>query len=92
MAIALPALAWARGGLNPIAAFWLAYVLTRPLGASIADWLGKPDNGGLGLGDGTVSAVALVAFVVLVALPGREPPRRPAPAPPGVLRPQAAEE
>jgi uncharacterized membrane-anchored protein len=66
VAIVLPALAWARGALNPIAAFWLSYILTRPLGASIADWFGKPDNGGLGLGDGTVSAIALVAFVALV--------------------------
>jgi uncharacterized membrane-anchored protein len=65
--IALPALGWARGALNPIAAFWLAYVLTRPLGASIADWISKPGHGGLGQGDGTVSAVALVAFVALVA-------------------------
>jgi uncharacterized membrane-anchored protein len=77
--IALPALAWARGGLNPIAAFWLAYILTRPLGASIADWISKPDNGGLGAGDGTVSAVALLAFVGLVAYltaSGRDVQRR----------------
>src|SRR4051812_15211068 len=90
VAIALPALAWARGGLNPIAAFWLAYILTRPLGASIADWFGKPDNRGLGLGDGTVSAVALVAFVALVgyvAASGRDVQRHPV-----VLRPQAAED
>ena len=90
--IALPALAWARGGLNPIAAFWLAYILTRPLGASVADWLGKPDNGGLGLGDGTVSAVALVAFVALVAYltaGRRDVQRRPHAF---ALQPQAAEE
>src|SRR5689334_9762598 len=65
--IALPALAWARGRLHPIAAFWLAYALTRPLGASIADWLGKPDHGGIGWGDGAVSGLALVAFAALVA-------------------------
>ena len=55
--------------VNPIATFWTAYVLTRPLGASIADWLGKPHNigGGLGFGDGTVTAVAIVAIVALVA-------------------------
>jgi uncharacterized membrane-anchored protein len=89
-AIAVPALAWARGRLNPIAAFWLAYVLTRPLGASIADWFGKPDNGGLGLGDGTVSAVALLAFLGLVAYltaSGRDVQRRPL-----GLRLRAAEE
>ena len=88
--IVLPALAWARGALNPIAAFWLAYILTRPLGASIADWLGKPDHGGLGLGDGTVSGLALLAFLALVTyltLSGRDI-QQPAVA----LRPRTAEE
>jgi uncharacterized membrane-anchored protein len=66
--IAIPALAWWRGKLNPIAAFWTAYVITRPLGASLADWLSKPHSAtGLGLGDGTVSALALGVFVLLVA-------------------------
>jgi uncharacterized membrane-anchored protein len=66
--IAVPALLWWRGALNPVAAFWSAYVVTRPLGASFADWFGKPPGqSGLGLGDGTVSAVALVAFVAGVA-------------------------
>jgi len=66
--IAIPAIAWRRGKLNPIAAFWTAYVITRPLGASFADWFSKPHSAsGLGLGDGTVSALALVVFVLLVA-------------------------
>ena len=66
--IAIPALAWWRGKLNPIAAFWTAYVITRPLGASLADWLSKPHSAtGLALGDGTVSALALGVFVLLVA-------------------------
>lgn len=66
--IAVPAVAWRRGGLNPITAFWAAYVVTRPLGASIADWFGKSAaRTGLGLGDGTVSVIALVVFVLLVA-------------------------
>jgi uncharacterized membrane-anchored protein len=65
--IAIPALAWWRGKLNPIAAFWAAYVVTRPLGASVADWIGKSHaRTGLGVGDGTVSALAFVVFVVLV--------------------------
>ena len=68
VAIAVPALLWWRGRLNPIVAFWSAYVVTRPLGASIVDWLGKPHGQtGLGLGDGTVSGLALIAFVALVA-------------------------
>jgi uncharacterized membrane-anchored protein len=65
--IAVPAIGW-RLGLNPVVAFWSAYVVTRPLGASIADWLGKPPTiaGGLGLGDGAVAAVGFVLFVALV--------------------------
>jgi uncharacterized membrane-anchored protein len=65
--IAIPAAGWARGRFNPIFAFWFAYVVTRPLGASFADGFSKPANGGLGLGDGTVSLIALVVFVGLVA-------------------------
>ncbi|HEX5287390.1 MAG TPA: hypothetical protein VFX25_00855 [Streptosporangiaceae bacterium] len=65
--ILIPALAWWRFGLNEIVAFWWAYVLTRPLGASFADWLGKPHAlSGLNLGDGQVAAVATVIIAVLV--------------------------
>jgi uncharacterized membrane-anchored protein len=55
------------GLLNGVAAFWVAYILTRPLGASIADWLGKDKGTNLGLGDGTVTLGALVIIVMLVA-------------------------
>ncbi|MGO9489669.1 MAG: hypothetical protein ACLQBB_11640 [Solirubrobacteraceae bacterium] len=66
--IAVPAVGWWRFGMNPILAFWFAYIVTRPLGASFADWFSKPPAiSGLGLGDGTVSAIALTVFVVLVA-------------------------
>jgi uncharacterized membrane-anchored protein len=66
--ILVPLILWWRGALNPVAAFWIAYVLTRPLGASVADWLGKPaSQTGLGLGDGVVSAIGLVLFAGLVA-------------------------
>jgi len=64
--IALPAAGYFLFHLNPIATFWFAYIVTRPLGASIADWLGKPYLGGLGLGDGIVSfvlALLIIAFV-----------------------------
>lgn len=68
VAIAIPAIAYQRRWMGAVPAFWTAYVLTRPLGASIADWLGKPsDKQGLGLGDGTVTLVAAVVFVALVA-------------------------
>jgi uncharacterized membrane-anchored protein len=68
-AITVPALGWWRFGWNPVASFWAAYVLTRPLGASLADWFGKKHSfgHGLGLGDGPVTAVGLVLFVALVA-------------------------
>jgi uncharacterized membrane-anchored protein len=65
--IAVPAVAWWRGALNPIVSFWAAYILTRPIGASFSDWFSKPHAiTGLGLGDGAVSGLALIVFVVLV--------------------------
>ncbi len=66
-AISIPAVGWSRYRLNPIFAFWFAYVITRPLGASFADGFSKHAGGGLALGDGAVSAIALVVFVALVA-------------------------
>jgi uncharacterized membrane-anchored protein len=57
-----------RVGLDAVIAFWASYVLTRPLGASVADWLGKaPSTGGLGWGDGTVFGLGLALFAALVA-------------------------
>jgi uncharacterized membrane-anchored protein len=88
--IAIPAIGWWRLAMNPIVAFWFAYVITRPLGASFADWISKPNHGGLGTGDGAVSAVELVVFVALVAYvtitkcdvrPARRVRHRPSPAP-----------
>ncbi|MEP7091344.1 MAG: hypothetical protein ABI776_14695 [Nocardioidaceae bacterium] len=65
--ILVPLALWRRG-LDATIAFWASYVLTRPLGASVADWLGKaPSVGGLGWGDGPVTGVGLVLFVALVA-------------------------
>lgn len=91
VAIAVPWLAWRRGRIDPVLAFWAAYVMTRPLGASIADWLGKPSaRSGLGLGDGVVSALGLVVFaalVVYVAL-AKNDVQQPALA---TARPQSAE-
>jgi uncharacterized membrane-anchored protein len=64
--ILIPAVAW-RLGLNSVVAFWFAYVVTRPLGASFADYVSKPQRiSGLGFGDGPAAAVAIVAIVVLV--------------------------
>ncbi len=66
--ILIPALAWWRLGLNSIAAFWAAYVITRPLGASIADYISKPANtSGLGFGDGPTALVFTLAVLAFVA-------------------------
>ncbi|GAA4261272.1 COG4705 family protein [Dactylosporangium darangshiense] len=66
-AIAVPALAFRTGTLNAVAAFWTAYVITRPLGASFADWMGvSHERGGLGLGTGSVTVAWTVLIVVLV--------------------------
>ena len=65
--ILVPAIAHWRFGLNPILAFWFAYIVTRPLGASFADWLGVSHRrGGLALGPGPVSLglTALIAAFV----------------------------
>jgi uncharacterized membrane-anchored protein len=63
-AIVVPAVAW-RLGLNAITAFWWAYVLTRPLGASVADYFSKaPSLSGFGFGDGPTAVVITIAVVI----------------------------
>ena len=65
--IALPAIGWRLRKLNAVFAFWFAYVLTRPLGASVADWFGKRRTlSGLGYGDGPVALIGAAAIVLLV--------------------------
>ncbi|HZU14804.1 MAG TPA: hypothetical protein VFB58_18360 [Chloroflexota bacterium] len=63
----IPGVLYRFAGLNSVAAFWSAYVVTRPLGASVADWLGKPFLGGLGYGDGKVALVLTALIVIFVA-------------------------
>jgi uncharacterized membrane-anchored protein len=65
--ISIPAIGWRWQRWNPIACFWLAYIATRPLGASVADGFSKPFAGGLNVGDPLVSLVAFIAFTGLVA-------------------------
>ncbi|HTU28923.1 MAG TPA: hypothetical protein VMF07_06055 [Solirubrobacteraceae bacterium] len=63
----LPGLARWRFGLNSIAAFWMSYVVTRPLGASFADWISKGRRiTGLGFGDGPTALVISLIVLVLV--------------------------
>ena len=67
--ILIPAIGYRFFRMNEVLAFWFAYVLTRPLGASIADWLGKPKYlSGLALGDGPVSIAFGVMIVICVAV------------------------
>src|SRR4051812_5400755 len=59
--------AW-RLGAGPVLSFWLAYILTRPLGANIGDYLSSSkDDGGLGLGTFGTSALFLVTIAIVVA-------------------------
>ena len=74
--IMIPAIGYWQLGWNAIPAFWFAYVITRPLGASFADWLGKPSSvGGLGWGSGTVAlalAIMIFCLVAFLAITGRD--------------------
>ena len=57
-----------RLGANPVLAFWLAYILTRPLGANLGDWLASPKvpDQGLGLGTLVTSVIFLCAILATV--------------------------
>ena len=66
--IATVAVAHYSFGLNAVLAFWIAYILTRPLGASVGDYLSQPrSDGGLGLGTTITTAIFLTAIVAVVA-------------------------
>ena len=100
--ILVPAIAWWRFGLNSIIAFWFAYIITRPLGASFADWLDNTRKlSGLALGAGPVALGLAVLVVVLVGYLAttrvdvqREslvaPDEPPEPVPAGVALPESA--
>ena len=74
--IAVPAVAHRWLGLNAIVAFWFAYILTRPLGASFADWLGVSHaRSGLAWGTGAVSigtAILVGGVVAYLAVSRRD--------------------
>ena len=65
--IAAVAVAHYRFALNAVAAFWIAYILTRPLGASLGDFLSQARaDGGLGLGTTVTSVLFLGAILIVV--------------------------
>jgi uncharacterized membrane-anchored protein len=64
----LPAVGYWLFGLNRVFAFWFAYIMTRPFGASFADWFGRPKSfGGMGLGTGLISLILAGIIIVLVS-------------------------
>ncbi|MEV7734872.1 hypothetical protein AB0O75_22840 [Streptomyces sp. NPDC088921] len=75
-AICVPALAHRFGALGAVTAFWTAYVITRPLGASLADWMALPHTrGGLALGLAPVTlawTVAIIGFVGYLTVSQRD--------------------
>ena len=77
--ILVPLLAWWSLGLPEIPAFWSAYIVTRPLGASFADWMGvSPERSGLGWGTGSVSlalGALFMGFVSYIAFTEGDAPR-----------------
>jgi len=67
LGLILAVLASWRLGAGPVLSFWLAYILTRPLGANIGDYLASPrSDGGLGLGTFGTSVVFLGAILAVV--------------------------
>ena len=91
LAIMVPLAAW-RLGANPVLTFWVAYILTRPIGASFADFFGMPKaSGGLGIGHGPVSVVTIILVVAAIwylSVTHKDMPS-PEAAPDAVSRPQA---
>jgi len=80
-ALAILAILYFTTRINRVALFWAAFILTRPLGATVGDFLDKPlDKGGLALSRPIASAV-LAVLIILLALvipqrPGRHPDKR----------------
>ncbi len=83
--ICVPLIAW-RLGVNPVLTFWVAYILTRPIGASFADFFGMPkDISGAGYGHGAVSVVTLIlvlASFIYMSRTGIDQPEPASPAQP----------
>ncbi len=66
--IAITWLAWRLGG-NAVLTFWVGYILTRPFGAALGDWLTQAhSDGGLGMGALWTSALFLIAILLLIGI------------------------
>ncbi|MFC5452322.1 COG4705 family protein [Paenibacillus aestuarii] len=69
--LAIPAIGFWLFGLKEIIAFWFAYILTRPVGASFSDWLSATHtSGGMGYGSGPVSLVLTIFIILFVVFRG----------------------
>jgi uncharacterized membrane-anchored protein len=76
--ISLPALAFWKFNADAVLSFWAAYVVTRPLGASFADWFGVgTSRGGLAVGQGAIAIYLSFAIVIVVAVMARQNKRLP---------------
>ncbi|WNR43104.1 COG4705 family protein [Paenibacillus roseipurpureus] len=72
--LVIPAIGYFLFGMKEIFAFWFAYILTRPVGASFSDWLSaSQSNGGMGFGSGVVSLVLTIFIIILVVFRGGSP-------------------
>jgi uncharacterized membrane-anchored protein len=66
--ICIPLVAHWKLRMNSVLAFWFAYTITRPLGASVSDWMGVSHRlGGLGLGRATTALILVVPILIAVA-------------------------
>ena len=64
----LPLIIYKFTGKNEVFYFWFSYIMTRPFGASFADWFGRtPDLGGIGFGTGKTSIILTVLIIIFVA-------------------------
>lgn len=64
---ALPAIGYRFFKFNAVVMFWIAYILTRPFGASFADWFGRSHSlGGLGLGSEKIAGILTILIFIAV--------------------------
>ncbi len=73
IAFFIPGLTYLVLKFSPVLAFWISYIITRPFGASFADWFGSDKaKGGLGYGFGSAALVLTIAIVFIVATTTKE--------------------